>query len=262
MRVLKLYVFLLLLSTAQALSDCEALIANLAKRSTDSPLAFPKLALIEQELGQRSLIDIQKESHKDTIQAHNKKTLEALAEPQQKGGAVLKGGVTFRQADLLVRFVGEHPTHGSDKEARFDPDGCFGFCFGRATLIHSEALSRNVPPYLIKKIWAVGSLEERRWEFHVSALIKAESKSGWWALDPIFHRAMDVRNWILQMESFSDDDRMMFFVTEANRFSVHSARAYSTVDLLGDGKSDFYNGYFKSYLEGLLTKPPPEPFLK
>jgi len=262
MRVLKLYVLVLLLSTAQALSDCEALIANLAKTSPLSQTAFPALAQIEQELGQGSLIDIQKEASLETIKAHNQKTAKALAEPAQLVAPNGDNGLSFREADFFVRLIDKHPTHGRLKEKSFDPEGCFGFCFGRATLIHNEALLRNIPSHLIKKIWAVGPSENQRWQFHVSTLFKAESKNTWWAADPIFYQALDVRTWVLQMNSLSDDGRMMFFVTDPNRFSVYSSRPYSAVDLLGDGQSDFYNGYFKSYLESVLGQPVSETMQK
>jgi hypothetical protein len=243
-------------------TDCEALIASLAGPKTNTRETFAKLKQLENETAQGSLIEFQKTASSEFIESHNKKIEEALKEVIRPWFFAKSGGIRFSDAHKLVRLIMTHPTNGPAQENIFDPNQCYGFCFGRATLIHNEALRRKVDPDFIRKIWAVGPTEKQRWQFHVATLIKARDLPTWWACDPIFEYALDVQDWILRMKQFSDDGRMMFFVTEAHRFSVYDPRPYSPVDLLGDGKTDYYNGYFKTYLEYSLKQPEPAPFQK
>lgn len=261
MRVIKWYVILfdslfklgLLLSLFHfsALAkptDCEQLIETLAKSiSPGEGPHFPRLDQIEQQSSWGSLIEIQKEASDQLIEAHNSETQKALHEAPEALNQSLKNGVSREQANAIVAGIINHPTHGLEREKTFDPQGCYGFCFGRATLIHHQALLRQIAPAAIRKIWAVGSIEHNKWQFHVSTLIKASNQDTWWACDPIFYQANEVRKWIKFMEELSDDRRMMFFVTKANRFSVYSPVPYSKIDLFGNGTTDFYNGYFRTY---------------
>jgi len=275
MSVLKLHVFfrstflqLLLLGLCVSSrsfstpSECETLIASLAKPAHYTGNNFAKLKQLEIETAQGSLIEFQKKATSEYIDSHNRKMEMALKGVIRPWFFARSGGITFTEADQLVNLIMYHPTNGQSKENTFDPNQCYGFCFGRATLIHNEAVRRKVDPNLIRKIWAVGPTEKQRWQFHVATLIKARDFPTWWSCDPVFDMALDVQDWILRMKKYSDDGRMMFFVTEASRFSVYDPRPYSPVDLLGDGKTDFYNGYFKTYLEYALKQPEPAPFVK
>lgn len=275
MSVLRLHVLsrvifswqLLLILIAPELSfsapnDCETLIASLVSSKNNTAENFAKLKQLETETAQGSLIEFQKTASSEYIEAHNRKIENALKGVIRPWFFARSGGIRFPEANELVRIVMTHPTNGQAQEGIFDPNQCYGFCFGRATLIHNEAIRRKVDPNLIRKIWAVGPTEKQRWQFHVATLIKAREVPTWWACDPIFECALDIQDWIHRMKEYSDDGRMMFFVTEANRFSVYAPRPYSAVDLLGNGKTDYYNGYFKTYLEYTATEAMPEPFEK
>ncbi|NBX92986.1 MAG: hypothetical protein EB078_02885 [Proteobacteria bacterium] len=246
-------------SIFSAQKDCHALISILVS-SRPTPFKSSRLTAIERSIQEKSLLDIQSALSSSDIRTHNKQIREALKDPvlRSQEGSVLS--IDKAKADFLVKLITVHPTNGAKQEKKYDPEECYGFCFGRATLIHSEALRRNTDPEAIKKIWAVGSLEKGRWHFHVATMIKAKGKGSWWVCDPIYKSAESAETWIKRMENSSDDKRMMVFVTDPRRFSVYDPQFYTNIDLLGDGKSDFYNGYFKDYLEYTTKHPKPKPF--
>jgi hypothetical protein len=62
------------------------------------------------------------------------------------------------------------------------------------------------------------------------------------------------------MQNSSDDKQMMVFVTDPRRFSVYSPRHYTEIDLLGDGETDYYRGYFFDYLNHTAEQPTPKAF--
>ena len=243
-----------------AFEDCFPLISRLAEAK--DPNLSSRLAVIESETTQGSLIDFQEGKSKKAIRKHNGQVLEALKDPITPSSSELVPAISQKQASFLVRTILNHPTNGSKHEKKYDPEECYGFCFGRATLVHSEALRRGVDPAAIKKIWVVGSLEKGRWQFHVATMIKAKGTGSWWVIDPVYSKAISVKEWIRRMRNGADDSRMMIFVTDPRRFSVYDPKVYSNIDLLGDGQSDYYNGYFKNYLEHTAKAPLPKPFTR
>lgn len=242
------------------IADCEALIQTLIRSDIGQISHRSTLQKIEDETAKGSLIDFQEEMKTSAIRAHNRRIESALREPIKKSQPNTVGEIGHKEANNLVRLITEHPTNGARHEKKFDPDECYGFCFGRAVLVHSEALRRGVDPEAMKKIWAVGPLERGKWHFHVATLLKARSPGTWWAADPIYKNAINVQTWMGRMKNGADDDRLMFFVTDPRRFSVYDPRFYSALDLLGDGESDYYRGYFKAYLEHTAQQPLPAPF--
>jgi len=241
-----------------SLEDCLPQIMRLAQ--AEDPGKSSRLALLEAETAQGSLIDFPQGKSQKRIERHNKDLLKALKDPISASSSELVPAISRKDATLLVQTLLNHPTNGQKHEKKYDPEECYGFCFGRATLVHHEALRRKVDPAAIKKIWAVGSLEKGRWQFHVATMVKAKGTGSWWVIDPVYSVAISAEEWIKRMQQGSDDDRMMVFVTDARRFSVYDPQIYTSLDLLGDGKSDFYNGYFRTYLEHTATKPNPTPF--
>jgi hypothetical protein len=242
------------------IKDCRRLIARLASSQGVAPESLSRLRQLELKTAQGSLLDFREELPVSALRKHNQDILEALKDPVV---SALKGSITAisrEDANYLVKLITEHPTNGKRHEKKYDPEECYGFCFGRATLIHSEALRRKVDPEAIKKIWAVGPLEKDRWHFHVATMIKAKGRGSWWVCDPVYQKAISAETWIGRMSRSSDDGKMMVFVTDPRRFSVYDPRVYTNIDLLGDGKSDFYNGYFRDYLEHTAKQPLPSPF--
>lgn len=215
---------------------------------------FSRLSQIELLRAQGSLLEIQEESDLKAIREHNEETKSALNEPLVGNFRGKERALSQAEADQLVKRIAQHPTHGEEKERKYDPDDCYGFCFGRAILMHHEAIRRGVDPEAIKKIWAVGSLENEKWHFHVSTIIKGHGLGAWWATDTIYRSAVSVKTWMARMENSADTERLMFFVTDPRRFSVYSPQFYTGLDFFGDGQSDFYRGYFRDYFEYTLKK--------
>ena len=259
---MRFLVFLsLCLLTHASLADpagCLRIISALAQNHES--LKETRLDNLESKTAQGSLIDIQKALKQKQISDHNQQIRAALKDSVSASKADSVTAINHKDANYLVQFIRKHPTNGEKHEKKYDPEECYGFCFGRATLIHQEALRRNVDPASIRKIWVVGSLEKGKWQFHVASMIKAKGTGSWWVCDPVYSVAISAEEWIRRMRNGSDDNRMMIFVTDPRRFSVYDPQVYTAIDLLGDGKSDFYNGYFKDYLEHLQTEPTPKPF--
>ena len=257
-----LFIFLSLLVTP-GLSDtrgCLEIISSLVDRPSTLNTAHSRLDTLEKATGRGSLLDYREKLSTKSIKRHNNELLDALKEPAPVSDPDKVFSLNKQDANFLVDLLRKHPTNGEKHEKKYDPEECYGFCFGRATLIHNEALRRNMDPESIKKIWAVGSLEKGKWHFHVATMIKAKGKGSWWVCDPVYSVAISAEEWIRRMRHSSDDSRMMVFVTDPRRFSVYDPKNYTAIDLLGDGKSDFYNGYFKDYLEHVQTEAQPKPF--
>lgn len=228
---------------------CENLIKKLVAVGSSSGAKPSRLEEIESRTAQGSLLDVQADAGTKKIHAHNLEIKGALKDPLSGDSQGRRNSVSREEADFFVKLMANHPINGAQREAKYDPDECFGFCFGRASLIHSEAIRRNIDPSAIRKIWAVGSLENEKWHFHVSTLLKAKGRGSWWATDTIYKSTVSVETWMSRMENSSDTNRLMFFVTDPRRFSVYDPRFYNAIDLLGDGQSDYYNGYFRDYFE-------------
>ncbi|MFM8269020.1 MAG: hypothetical protein ACKN9V_02435 [Pseudomonadota bacterium] len=208
-----------------------------------------RLDEIEARTARGSLLEIQEVMGTQAIHNHNLEIKKALREPVPSDGQERQRALSREAADFYVKLMENHPVNGGSRESHYDPDECFGFCFGRASLIHHEAVRRNIAPEAIRKIWAVGSLENEKWHFHVSTILKAKGRGSWWAADTIYKSAVSVETWMSRMENSSDTDRLMFFVTDPRRFSIYGPKFYTGIDLLGDGHSDYYNGYFRDYFE-------------
>lgn len=261
LRIIFLALFLSIFHVKQSFADfksCERLIEKLAVHGPGTQALESSLYRIEARSAQDSLLDIQEAASSKTIKAHNREIKEALREPLLGALRGSQMAITQKEADSFVKKMAKHPVNGIERESKYDPEECFGFCFGRASLIHNEAIQRNIDPEAIRKIWAVGSLEKEKWHFHVSTILKAQGRGTWWATDTIYKSAISVATWMDRMERSSDDGRLMFFVTDPRRFSVYSPQFYTGLDLLGDGKSDYYNGYFRDYFEFTLNKKTPK----
>lgn len=261
LRVIFLLLFVSLCHEGKSFADfkaCERAIKKLAIHGPGPQALASSLYRIESRSSQGSLLDIQEAASPQTIKEHNREIKEALREPLIGDFQGRQKAITQKEADTFVKNMAKHPVNGTERESNYDPEECFGFCFGRASLIHHEAIQRNIEPEAIRKIWAVGSLENEKWHFHVSTILKAQGRGTWWATDTIYKSAISVETWMNRMERSSDDGRLMFFVTDPRRFSVYSPQFYTGLDLLGDGQSDYYNGYFRDYFEFTLKKKTPK----
>ncbi len=137
----------------------------------------------------------------------------------------------------------------------YDPQGAIGFCFGRATMAHLEAIVRNIHPDAIKKIWIAGDME--KWGHHVATMIKTENN--WLVLDTNIGHAISYEEWIriyMPYKAKNAND-IMIFITQSGRFGPYDTKTYNAIDLFNthtlefDKASDYYRGYFHDFLEDL-----------
>lgn len=146
----------------------------------------------------------------------------------------------------------------------YDTKGTIGFCFGRATIAHLEAINMGVHPDLVKKIWIVGDMGI--WGHHVATVVY--SVDGPRVLDTNQGRPYKLSDWfqIYTKQKKSDKD-IMIFMTQAGRFGPEDARPYNPFDLFNtssddfDRAGDFFKGYFFDYFESLDNRLNP-PFYK
>jgi hypothetical protein len=152
------------------------------------------------------------------------------------------------EADDLYRYLSCHPVAGMRHIRKYDPKGNFGFCFGRATAVHLEALRRGLARPRIMKIWGVGPMKGG-WGHHVATLVAAK-EGGWWAIDPEIGRVVSGTEWIQWLKSEQENaaNPLVFFVSEAERFGPSPGK-YTATDLYGSGTEDIYNGYFRDLIE-------------
>jgi hypothetical protein len=155
-------------------------------------------------------------------------------------------------AKKLVRTVNQHPVISSWQEAKYNQPGVeIGFCFGRATYFHLALLKMGLHKSAIKKIWAVGPLEEGRisWQFHVATLVKTTDGT-WLALDNFTGGPVSVKDWTERMQSLNPDKTLRFYISEPDKFSVSLGsydRLQMGLDLSPD--RDWYRGYFKDLMK-------------
>ncbi|MBU6376294.1 MAG: hypothetical protein KGQ59_09890 [Bdellovibrionales bacterium] len=179
----------------------------------------------------------------------NQDLLEALQAPLAPTGS-RRNGVTREEADDLYRYVNCHPVAGMSQVRKYDPAGNFGFCFGRATAVHVEALRRGLSRSRVLKIWGVGPMKGG-WGHHVATLV-AGKEGGWWAIDPEVGKVVSATEWMkwLKDEQENLEEPLVFFVSEAERFGPASSSKYNRIDLYGTESGDIYNGYFRDLLRG------------
>lgn len=229
-------------STADAAPSAEFLIPAGTEPATAAP---GSIARLEREMSNRawsgSLFDIQQSLSKEEIDAQNAKVAELMQnEPAVANRSGLVEGINRQQAEELQSTI--RTSHASQIGYK---GRSFGLCFGRAIIAHVEALRRGIHPESIKKIWVVG--KQQGWAYHVATAVR-NSEGGWWVIDGFFGLNR-VEEWLPKNLRDSDDGRMAFFVTNANRFGPYSPQKYSKVDLYGGRDGDFYNGFFTDYFQ-------------
>ena len=158
-----------------------------------------------------------------------------------------KNGMTRDEAKKLYQQIDCHPVAGMKQVKKYDPQGNFGFCFGRATATHLEALRQRLSRSRILKIWGVGPMKGG-WGHHVATLVAAK-EGGWWAIDPEIGHVVSGVDWVkwLREEQENSAEPLVFFLSEAERFGPLPGK-YKQIDLFGTDESDIYNGYFRDLI--------------
>lgn len=223
------------------------------------------LSELEANYGGDSLIEIQKRMTDDEIIKSNMHLKKILAQPIKFSS--IKGkktSVTKEEANILYQAMANSKVH--KKHDSYDAKGTIGFCFGRATIAHMEAVARDIHPDAIRKIWIAGDMGI--WGHHVATMIKAEN--GWLVLDTNVGRPITSDEWIKMYMPYKvkDTNEIMVFVTQAGRFGPYDTSSYNAVDLFNTNSlnfnkaHDYYSGYFHDYFEDLDNSARPPLFKK
>jgi hypothetical protein len=194
------------------------------------------------------------------ISTVNKGVLKSLNElPQVSKNSKRSTGVTAAQADQILKKIENNKVTSFCALKKYDPKSETGFCFGRALAVHIEALKLGVQKDQIKKIWALGSLENNTqvpWGYHVATVVRAKDGS-WYALDPYLGKVVTAEEWAKEMAKIDNSGYMRLYVTEPNRFSPKAGSKYSPVELElkpsgnTNAETEEWNGYFMDLMKSL-----------
>jgi Glutaminase len=175
--------------------------------------------------------------------------------PQPKGTKDRLPGLNDSQVNALYRKVENNKVASVCSVDKYDPENKgIGFCFGRATTAHIEALRAGIDKDQIRKVWAVGNFKTGMgsWRYHVATIVRGEN-GNWMAIDPIFGRPLTVEEWYSSMKKYEDplDTRnMRMFTTEAKRFGPMTGNKYSPASLkTGPGPDPDFNSYFRDLMD-------------
>lgn len=209
---------------------------------------------LEASYGNLSLIDIQKELSAEEIRASNNKTMELLNSPLKTDHPNnYTNYATEEELALIYKELENDKVHLN--HACYDPQGTVGFCFGRATIAHMEALIRGMNPDSVRKIWIAGDMKQ--WGHHVATMVKGEK--GWYVIDTNNGKPILAKDWLAFYQPFKNKNAkdIMVFVTRADRFGPYDTQSYTGINLFNSNTShyertaDFYRGYFYDYFEAL-----------
>jgi len=209
---------------------------------------------LESLYGGESLIEIQRNLSDETIKKYNAHTMALLDEDFKiKDIPGKKNFLTKEEANVIYNAMSESKVNKNHN--CYDTDGTIGFCFGRATIAHLEAIVRNVNPEAIRKIWIAGDMG--KWGHHVATIVKAEK--GWYVLDTEIGFVLSHEHWVSIYLPLKEPkaNEIMVFTTQAGRFSPYDTQTYNAMNLFNTNSSDFekvsdyYRGYFHDYFEDL-----------
>ncbi len=246
--------------TPASFQTCLSILNSMINYKIPIPDAFDRLLIskslkdLEASYGDTSLIEIQKKLNESDIITNNKNLQKILTQGIEfKPIAGKKNYVTADEGEVIYKAMKE--TKVNVNHDCYDPDGTIGFCFGRATIVHMEAIIRNVHPEAIKKIWIAGDMG--KWGHHVAGMVKGEK--GWLVLDTDLEHAVSTDEWVAKFmpDKPADAKEIMVFVTQAGRFGPYSTESYNAVDLFNtknlkfNKAQDYYRGYFHDYFEEL-----------
>jgi len=194
---------------------------------------------LETDLIEKYEKDIEKKklSAKD-VQKRNRRTIKRMQElplPSKEGGRV---SISQNEANEIVQKMRLHPVVGNEALKIYDPEGCIGFCFGRATWAHLELIKRKVNPASTVKAFVVGSMVEGDsiWGWHVSDFVRSDDGE-WRALDEATG-AVTLQEWLDYWRAQDDSGKVRLYMTDPRKFTAETG-AYEDSHM-----REFYDGYF------------------
>ncbi len=201
--------------------------------------------------------EVELKKHKTTavrdkaLRRENEKILLDLQKISKKS----KSGLTESQAQDLNGFLIQHPIAGDQGIKNYSgKNSTLGFCFGRATLAHLELLRRGVSPKDIRKIFVLGEMQYQKeiWELHVATIVK-KANGGWWVLDGLFGKALELKEWypqLLKIALSAKHPKIRIYVADPVKFLPISG-AYNKKEML---RAE-YNGFFKDLSDWIESHP-------
>jgi hypothetical protein len=139
-------------------------------------------------------------------------------------------------------------------ENKYDSLDHFGFCFGRAMLVHLEALRMKIPKENIMKFWFIGPFKNGHWNHHVITAIRVEGQ-GWVLLDPVFGKVMSLPEYYEHTLKFFGE-KLAIVATKPKRFlSAHSLLTnsnYTKENLQKD--FSVMKIYWKEFFDDLMSQ--------
>jgi len=194
------------------------------------------------------------------IQKHNDKLIELLSNmeaPQVTGN--WKASLELEDAHKLFAWLEAHPVASSHMLMKYDPNENIGFCFGRATAVHLEALGKpyKLHPSAIRKIWVFGPMKGG-WGHHVATIVltrKNPEGHTFVVVDPVTG-VITAEKWIKDIRKnyqISAKDPLMYFVTDPSRFGPYPGK-YTRMDLFGPDKGNRDTDAYRGYFDDLMTK--------
>lgn len=222
------------------------------------------LSELEQLYGDESLFSIQSRLEPNEIVKQNNNLLKILKKnPDFKNSEQNSTSLTKKQSNELYQAMKKSNVY--ENEFCYDrADVNVGYCFGRAVVVHTEAILRGVDPGSVKKIWVVGDLGH--WGHHVATMVRGKGEK-WYVIDKVTD-VVTAEDWIAALATMKKRGAKtpMFFVTQAERVGPYNAQTYNMTDLFNTTSarykksSDYYLGYFKDYFDWLDEREPVEKF--
>lgn len=207
---------------------------------------------LEALYGGENLIEIQRRVSGQEIVANNA-NIKKIALEAYDVRPIAGKNTKISTADINTLYNATKNSQVNKDHFCYDTKGTIGFCFGRATITHMEAIVRDIHPDLVKKIWIAGDMGT--WGHHVATMLYTEK--GWMVLDTNIGNAVGVDHWIEHYMPQRKGKEIMVFITQAGRFGPYDNRPYSAIDLFNTQSEDFnkakdyFNGYFHDYFNSL-----------
>jgi len=173
-------------------------------------------------------------------------------EPFENPLSKKKTGLTDKEINKLYDDVAANNQVSESLCGVYNGSPQYGFCWGRAMAAHLKALQTGLPTRNVRKLWAVGNLKAdgTNWRYHVTTLVRGKNGT-WYAIDPIFKKAMPAIDWYNRMsKEFDRQGTMRIFASPANRFNPQSFAKYNKERL---AKAFYYN-FFSDLMDGVYTE--------
>ncbi len=247
---------------AKKFADQDQVLAKASSLQQSLPPALPKGAAASKKVEDAWLV--LQDSPEDifrmgpltsgaTRHERNLSTLREMEGPIAKPAGA--GRIVEADRDLALRLyqqTSQNPVADLCQIDKYDPNGQIGFCFGRATAAHLEALAQGIDKSSVRKMFIHGTLEsgDTQWRYHVTTIVKAKD-GGWWALDPIMGRPMKAEEWYQSMHrQYNPSNDARIVITPASRFSCNGGK-YQRGSRAMDhpGLNDYFKDLLKTFRE-------------